>query len=213
MHDGDACVLHPVLELGGDRRAGDEAHRRPAFFLPSRLPGSGEVGRIPHTDWVEDDRRDLWQLIESLTEQVKTAQADMAALVTRADVSEARADQAEARADQADIRADIGDVRVDKIEAAERVDREMIAELQADGELSREHAKQLEQALRSSRVIGAAVGMLMASRNLSEDQAFAVLTKASQDSNQKLRHIAQLLVRGTSADDLRRKDSPDRRDH
>ena len=171
---------------------------------------------------------DLRQLIETLTEQVKSGQADIAALVARADtsdaradasearadiadaradasearadISEARADLAEARADQADIRADIGDVRMDKLEAVEMVDREMIAELQADGELSREHAKEMEQALRSSRVIGAAIGMLMANRDISEDQAFAVLAKASQDSNRKLRDVAQLLVRGTSGE-------------
>ena len=93
---------------------------------------------------------------------------------------------------------------VDKIEAAELVDREMIAEIQADGELSREHAKEMEQALRSSRVIGAAIGILMASRSLNEDQAFAVLAKASQDSNRKLRDIAQLLVRGTPGEELSR---------
>ncbi|HEY3529512.1 MAG TPA: ANTAR domain-containing protein [Nocardioides sp.] len=162
-------------------------------------------------DEVRPDGAELWQLIETLTDQVKSGQADIAALVTRADRSDARADAsevradlaearaeiAEARADQADIRADIGEIRMDKIEAAELVDREMIAELQADGELSREHAREMEQALRSSRVIGAAIGVLMVSRDLNEDQAFAVLAKASQDSNRKLRDVAQLLVRGT----------------
>ena len=144
---------------------------------------------------------ELWQLIESLTEQVKSGQADIARLVSRADAAEARADKAESRADQADTRADINDLRVDKIAAAELVDRQMIAELQADGELSRQHAREMEQALRSSRVIGAAIGMLMAGRNINEDQAFAVLAKASKDSNRKLRDVAQLLVRGTRGEE------------
>jgi hypothetical protein len=163
---------------------------------------------------MDEDRPDgaeLWRLLETLTEQVKSREVDIAALVNRADASDARADasqaraeQAELRADRAEILADLGSARVDKIEAAELVDREMIAELQADGELSREHAKQMEQALRSSRVTGAAIGILMASRSLTEDQAFAVLVKASQDSNRKLRDIARVLVRGTPGEELSR---------
>lgn len=154
---------------------------------------------------------ELWQLVESLAVQVKRGEADIAALLSRADESdaradasearadiaearadksEARADRAEARADRAEIAADLDSARIDKVRAAELVDREMIAELQADGELSRQHAREMDQTLRSSRVIGAAVGILMESRNLDEDEAFAVLAKASQDSNRKLRDIA-----------------------
>ncbi|WP_432478057.1 ANTAR domain-containing protein [Nocardioides sp. GXQ0305] len=168
------------------------------------------------------DGAEVWRLIEALTDDVKRGRADIAALVSRADASdaradasearadraegradeaEARADKAEARADQADLRADIGDIRVDKIAAAELVDRELIAELQADGEVSRKHLRELERALRSSRVIGVAIGMLMASRDLDEDQAFAVLATASHDSGQRLRDIAELLVRGTPGDE------------
>jgi hypothetical protein len=62
------------------------------------------------------------------------------------------------------------------------------------GELSREHAKEMEQALRSSRVIGAAIGMLMASRSLAEDQAVLVNEPSIE---LKTTRIAQLLVRGT----------------
>jgi ANTAR domain len=163
---------------------------------------------------MDEERREgaeLWQLIETLIDQVKSGQADIATLLSRADESDARADasdarahRADARADRAEILADLGSARVDKIEAAERVDREMIAELQADGELSREHAKEMEQALRSSRVIGAAIGMLMAGRSLHEDQAFAILAKASQDSNRKLRDVAQSLVDGTPGEGLSR---------
>jgi len=155
-----------------------------------------------------DAAAELWQLIEALSGEVKRGRADIAALVRRADASDARADasqeradHAEARADQADLRADIGDFRVDKIAAAELIDRELIAELQTDVDLTREHLGELEQALRSSRVIGAAIGMLMATRNLDEEQAFAVLAKASQDSDQRLRDVAELLVRGPSGED------------
>jgi AmiR/NasT family two-component response regulator len=42
--------------------------------------------------------------------------------------------------------------------------------------------------------------MLMVSRNLTQDQAFDVLKKASQNSNQRLRDIARLMVEGDEAD-------------
>jgi len=95
-------------------------------------------------------------------------------------------------------------MRVDEQEARALVDREMIAELQADGVLSREHAEHMERALRSSRVIGASIGILMESRHLSEDEAFATLSQTSQNSNRKLRDIAELIVRGTAPEAARR---------
>lgn len=61
----------------------------------------------------------------------------------------------------------------------------MIADLQRDGVLSQAHADQMDEALNSSRVIGAAIGMIMASRDLSEPAAFQVLRTASQNSNRK----------------------------
>lgn len=92
------------------------------------------------------------------------------------------------------VRADAADVRADKSEALAAVDREMLAELHADGILSQEHAAQMEEALRSSRIIGAAIGMIMASRMISQDEAFQVLKVASQRSNVKLRQLANGLV-------------------
>jgi len=92
------------------------------------------------------------------------------------------------------VRADASDVRADKSEALAVVDREMIAELHADGVLSPEHASQMEEALRSSRIIGAATGMIMASRMIDYDQAFGVLKAASQRSQVKLRQLASALV-------------------
>jgi AmiR/NasT family two-component response regulator len=75
--------------------------------------------------------------------------------------------------------------------------------MQADGLLSQEHARQLEQALRSSRTIGAAMGMIMPTRQVAEDEAFAILSSASQQSNRKVRELAADLVqRATSSDQL-----------
>lgn len=70
----------------------------------------------------------------------------------------------------------------------------MIAELEADGQVRREHVEHLKTALLSSRTIGAAIGMIMASRNVSEDEVFTVLRKASQHANQKISMIAADLV-------------------
>lgn len=57
-------------------------------------------------------------------------------------------------------------------------------------------ADQLQAGLESSREIGAAVGILMATHKLSSDDAFALLSQASQRLNRKLRDIAAGIVRG-----------------
>lgn len=79
---------------------------------------------------------------------------------------------------------------------AERVDidREMLLELQADGLVSEQHARDLDVALQSSRTIGAAIGILMNSRGISADEAFGVLRQTSQDANRKVREIATEIV-------------------
>lgn len=86
------------------------------------------------------------------------------------------------------------EVRADASEARALIDRDMIAELQRDGVLSQAHAAEMDRALKSSRTIGAAIGLIMGSRNLSENEAFEVLRTASQNSNRKLRELAADLV-------------------
>jgi AmiR/NasT family two-component response regulator len=83
---------------------------------------------------------------------------------------------------------------IDRLQAGAEVDRHMIAELQADGVLRAEHAAQMEDALKSARVIGCAVGIVMAAIRCSQEEAFAVLVKLSQDSNRKLRLVAEDVV-------------------
>lgn len=131
--------------------------------------------------------RDVQSQLDALVRHVAVNRADIDALEARADKSDLRAEAAEARADAADARADI-------IEARAQVDRDMIAELQDEGVLSREHAAQMEQALKSSRTIGAALGLIMAGRHVCEDEAFLILREASQKSNRKLRELAHELV-------------------
>ena len=59
----------------------------------------------------------------------------------------------------------------------------------------REQLEQLRQAVASNRVIGTAIGILMAVRHISEAEAFDLLRVASQHSNRKLRDIAGDIVR------------------
>jgi GAF domain-containing protein len=59
-------------------------------------------------------------------------------------------------------------------------------------------AEQMQQALTSRAVIDQAKGILMRDNRCSADEAFAMLTQASNRSNRKLREIAQALVEGTA---------------
>ncbi|MGW1893321.1 GAF and ANTAR domain-containing protein [Streptomyces sp. NPDC002004] len=57
---------------------------------------------------------------------------------------------------------------------------------------------QLEQAVATRHTIGEAMGILMGSHHLNEDQAFAVLRRYSQENNVKLRELArQICERGS----------------
>ena len=57
-----------------------------------------------------------------------------------------------------------------------------------------EEVEQLRAALVSNRRIGMAMGILMRDRNVDEDQAFAYLRRVSQDSNRKLRDVADDVI-------------------
>jgi hypothetical protein len=128
-----------------------------------------------------DERaEDLQSQVDDLARKTTDNRIDIDVLVNRANKSDDRADAVEARAD--------------RIEARAQIDRDMITDLQAEGLLSHEQAVQMEQALKTSRTIGAAIGVLMASRGISEDEAFALLKKASQNGNRKLREIAADMI-------------------
>ena len=107
-------------------------------------------------------------------------QAQIDAITGRIAVNRADIDALQAHADESDARVD--DIR------------DMITELQDAGLLSREHASQMEQALKTSRTIGAAIGIIMASRDVGQNEAFDILVRASQNSNRKLRDLAHELV-------------------
>ena len=146
---------------------------------------------------------------EELRDQVASSRKDIDALQAdghvnraRADANEVRADKAELRADDLHARTDLHGHRMDRFEDRLDVDEAMIAELQRDGLVSQEHARHLEGALRSSRLIGAAMGIVMANQQVDETDAFQVLSKSSQNTNRKLRDLAEDIVRTGDASGL-----------
>ncbi|CCH18053.1 GAF and ANTAR domain-containing protein [Micromonospora lupini] len=55
-------------------------------------------------------------------------------------------------------------------------------------------AEQMREAMRSRAVIEQAKGIIMGERRCTPDEAFALLSKISQDSNRKVRDVAEALV-------------------
>jgi hypothetical protein len=92
--------------------------------------------------------------------------------------------------------------RMDELAVQVGENRKMIGDLQVHGLVSEEHAAQLEQALLSSRTIGTAIGILMASRQVGHDQAVTILKEASQNSNRKIRDLAAEIVESADRGEL-----------
>lgn len=59
---------------------------------------------------------------------------------------------------------------------------------------ARRQVAHLEQALVTSRLIGTAIGILVERHKVTADTAFAMLVSASQNTNRKLRDLAEGLV-------------------
>lgn len=70
-------------------------------------------------------------------------------------------------------------------------ERDLLVECQGELKVAEEQVEHLRNALVSARRIGAAVGILMGTRRLTDDQAFELLCRASQHRNRKLREIAE----------------------
>ena len=102
-----------------------------------------------------------------------------------------------AHIDALEKRADESDLRQDASEAQAALDRDILATLQIDEELSREQVEQLQHALQTSRVIGAAIGLVMAARACNQEEALVLLKSSSSRTNVKLSVMcAQIVERG-----------------
>jgi len=97
--------------------------------------------------------------------------------------------------------------------------RELLARVRTNLELHQQReraiddaenrATQVRSGLESNRLIGTAIGLLMAAHRLTAAEGFQLLARASQDSNSKLRELAAIVVetgrlpfRPTKNDDL-----------
>ncbi|WP_460458138.1 ANTAR domain-containing protein [Angustibacter peucedani] len=132
--------------------------------------------------------------VDELTTRLRSNREEIDDLIRRADASDRRADASDARADAHEAETANDRERITMLEKRAEIDRELMAELQAEGVLSKQNAANLEEALRSSRTIGAAIGIVMAERRVGEDEAFGVLKKASSVTNRKLRLVADDVV-------------------
>lgn len=70
----------------------------------------------------------------------------------------------------------------------------LVIKLREQLDEERRQVTQLKQALESARRIGAAIGIVMAAARIPEEAAFVMLTTASQNSNRKLREVADDVV-------------------
>lgn len=125
--------------------------------------------------------------LDQLAEQVAANKAVIAELRDHAEA-------AGIRADETDVRAMEQGLRLDDLAHRNDLDHAIIATLEADGVVRREQVENLTQALKSSRTIGAAIGIIMANRGLTEAEAFRALVTFSQHTNRKVRDLAQDIV-------------------
>jgi hypothetical protein len=71
---------------------------------------------------------------------------------------------------------------------------QQVSTLVTDAAYAEDRVADLERALASNRQIGAAVGILMQSRKLTQPEAFELLRRTSQNLNRKLRDVADEVV-------------------
>ena len=88
--------------------------------------------------------------------------------------------------------------QIDQLQHQAELNHAVIVELQGQGVLDRDQIANLTVALNTARRIGAAIGIIMATQTVTEDDAFALLQRASQHLGRKLREVAeQVLAAGT----------------
>ncbi len=101
---------------------------------------------------------------------------------------------ATSRVDAIEALATKDSLRIDDLEAHVDIDRQMILELHEAGVLRQDQVEELQTALCTSRMIGQAIGIIMTRRFVTQDEAFTLLRRASNNTNRKLREIAEDIV-------------------
>jgi hypothetical protein len=127
-------------------------------------------------------------------ERFDSLEVQLGALARQVDATIVRTDSIEQNLAYERGRVDNEVARNNRLEVRADVDSAVLAQLRAEGVLAQEHSVQLEEALKSSRLIGAAIGIVMVNLKITEDKAFAVLRTVSQNTNQRLVDVARLTV-------------------
>lgn len=140
-----------------------------------------------HDDFMNGENGADNERLEELSRDIEANTAGIEALQGQADEQGLRVSAGEARGVEHHD-------RIGQLEGRADMDAILIAALQAEGTLNQEHAANLEEALRSSRTIGTAIGVVMASQKVSDVDAFGLLRQTSMDSNRKLRDLAEEIV-------------------
>ena len=86
-------------------------------------------------------------------------------------------------------RADIDDLQADGL-----LERTLLEALQQHSASQTALNEQLRRALLTSRTIGVASGIVMAKQSVTQEAAFDMLRKLSNDTNRKLRDVAEHVV-------------------
>jgi ANTAR domain len=83
---------------------------------------------------------------------------------------------------------------ISHLEAQAMLDHALIEQLQDTGEIEQFEVAGLRVALATCRRIGAAIGFVMATRQVSQSEALRILSQASQDTHRKLRDVADYVT-------------------
>jgi hypothetical protein len=130
--------------------------------------------------------------------QDATGGDDAAPLRVPADGSaaDARARSRELRLQLGVTRARLARLRRSGLDGRGRPDAtpDVVKQVQEQLLEARERIGHLETALTTNRRIGIAIGIVMAGRRLTDEQAFALLREESQLRNQKLREVAEEVI-------------------
>jgi hypothetical protein len=158
------------------------------------------------------DRHDAWAQQRDLTGLRRDKRASDRDVATRRYADDAdpgfpnRWHSAGDRDDSSGDRSDSFDDRQHSAEARDRAatDRDRAAgDLDAAAEqavLQEGEIRHLEGVITARNVIGQAMGLVMARKGLSSDEAFAHLSRLSQDSNTRLRDVAAGMVADAQPD-------------
>ncbi|WP_323095350.1 ANTAR domain-containing protein [Intrasporangium sp. YIM S08009] len=137
---------------------------------------------------------DLTRRFDEMSAQLALARADIETLLESSGRAHRRLDAGEDEAGRSRGQAAEDRERIKALEDRAAIDRELLVEIRNEGLLLEGENRSLHEALQTARAIGAAVGIVMALRQVKEVEAFGVLRVASQAQNRKLRVIAEEIV-------------------